>query len=327
MNTEHVKQFVGALKRGDDASALSLLENGQVTFNSLWLETDESRDNAPFASPLLFPAVHLVREHVVRALIRVGASINSFRERGGGGGRTVAGDAIVGSNIPALSLCIRLGANMSSVFKVGRSSQDQSLSTVGSSFDLAFMSAQPASLAFLLDEVYTARPICLSRDEVFSLSVSAGLGSHAHAHFKVLESRGFNYKKLENMKQDELAAPGSDSFADMMLACAQQSGDTKLLRYLMKGLGLVSTTERMATMNNALPAFPRHVPLRKYECAVCEAVSATTFCSACKVSRYCSKECQSRHWKIGGHKKECKQIQLRAKEAGGKGLSGEAGPS
>ena len=32
-------------------------------------------------------------------------------------------------------------------------------------------------------------------------------------------------------------------------------------------------------------------------------------CAKCKSVRYCSKECQTTHWKKGGHNKECKRIQ------------------
>ena len=31
-------------------------------------------------------------------------------------------------------------------------------------------------------------------------------------------------------------------------------------------------------------------------------------CGACRVARYCSKECQARHWKEGGHKRTCKAL-------------------
>jgi hypothetical protein len=29
-------------------------------------------------------------------------------------------------------------------------------------------------------------------------------------------------------------------------------------------------------------------------------------CSRCRAAAYCSRECQVRHWREGGHKRECK---------------------
>jgi len=33
-------------------------------------------------------------------------------------------------------------------------------------------------------------------------------------------------------------------------------------------------------------------------------------CAGCKIHYYCSKACQARHWKSGGHMGECKQLKL-----------------
>ena len=42
---------------------------------------------------------------------------------------------------------------------------------------------------------------------------------------------------------------------------------------------------------------------------------------ACKVVRYCSRECQLKHWKEGGHKKACPQLAAE----GSSGASGASG--
>jgi len=48
-------------------------------------------------------------------------------------------------------------------------------------------------------------------------------------------------------------------------------------------------------------------------CAVCHKIEGTRAlpklltCSRCKAVLYCSKDCQSKHWKKGGHKAECKR--------------------
>ena len=36
-------------------------------------------------------------------------------------------------------------------------------------------------------------------------------------------------------------------------------------------------------------------------------------CGACRVAHYCSKECQERHWKEGGHKRTCKAMPVFTK--------------
>ena len=42
-------------------------------------------------------------------------------------------------------------------------------------------------------------------------------------------------------------------------------------------------------------------------CTNCGTANAPYVCSLCKKTQYCSKECQTEHWKQGGHKKQCKE--------------------
>lgn len=73
--------------------------------------------------------------------------------------------------------------------------------------------------------------------------------------------------------------------------------------------------------------FPPRAGLSKYRCVACEVVGATNVCYFCKVPRYCSKECQRRHWKVGGHKQECKEFQnlIRTENGRREGSSDAAG--
>ena len=51
-------------------------------------------------------------------------------------------------------------------------------------------------------------------------------------------------------------------------------------------------------------------------CALCESRNAKKRCGGCRVRWYCSKECQTLHWKRGGHKRECQALlQSAAEEA------------
>ena len=40
-------------------------------------------------------------------------------------------------------------------------------------------------------------------------------------------------------------------------------------------------------------------------------------CSRCRVAAYCSRACQVHHWKEGGHKQECAQLEAGSGGAGG----------
>lgn len=50
-------------------------------------------------------------------------------------------------------------------------------------------------------------------------------------------------------------------------------------------------------------------------CARCTSAAGTLRCSRCKVTSYCSQDCQKEHWKSGGHKKQCVVNPLAAKLA------------
>lgn len=60
-------------------------------------------------------------------------------------------------------------------------------------------------------------------------------------------------------------------------------------------------------------------------CAVCgdaqrkEGGGKLQRCSGCTSVRYCSPVCQMQHWKEGGHRKVCKQLQAAAAAAAGLG--------
>ena len=63
-------------------------------------------------------------------------------------------------------------------------------------------------------------------------------------------------------------------------------------------------------------------------CALCESRHAKQRCGGCRERWYCSKECQTLHWKRGGHKQECRELlQSAAEQARNDRLVNAAGRS
>lgn len=310
--------FFEALQNGDDSSALSMLRSGRVTIRS---RVSYEGGVVLEPAPVIFPAVEFGRELVVRALIGLGADIDTFHTLCDveiGLAVTPAGAAILAGCASNLALCHRLGACFSFVSRIPTIDKRPHLPESALGLALRFH-RDPACLEYLLDSVYPARPVEVNFFESYSLSAAALDGGFAKAVYKVLETRGFNFKQLEEVWPDQETPNWGMSAAAVMLMTPQQSGDADFLRYIVKDLGVATTSQRLDTSkdftNAVIPMPKREKPaaaLVKYECAACDALGATKVCGGCKVTRYCSKECCRRDWKTGGHKKECQEIQSRA---------------
>lgn len=319
----YVWHFVDALENRNDAAAISLLRSGHVTIRSLAKSYFGDAGEIDMV-PLLFIAVRQVREKVVRELIRLGADIDGLHSKPAGDKGDMfsfspAGEAFRFDNVDALALCHRLGANMSQVARYTWLG-DFKLSAVYA----AIWWMRVPCLEYLLDNVYVARPIQLTSPEKEKLGGIAAR-SGAKDIFKVLKTRGFNFKTLESLA---LSGGPRVFVADMMLAAAQQSGKEDLLRYGVRDLGMVSTAGRLGLSKafrdgdrasgdlskniilEELPISP--ASLDKFECAACDYVGATRACTGCRTVRYCSQECSKAHWRTGGHKKICKDVQRQA---------------
>lgn len=179
-----------------------------------------------------------MRERVVRALLRLGARIDTFRDGGNGEFVTPAGEAIFANNAPALSLCVRVGANLSFVSRMADSPQ-RALSGLA----LAIRDAWPTPLIYFLDKVYTARPVWLDEEELAALLVLASRGSPAKVCYEILEKRGFNFKVLEEIEFDRsdmepVERVGVTSAADALLAYAQKKRVWRCSSLPREGTGL-----------------------------------------------------------------------------------------
>lgn len=363
MDTNNVKKFVRALAAGDDASALSLLENGLVPIRAPCWPLEDGN-----VLPLILLAIVHERERVVRALVRLGANLDELRDCSKSADglflKTALGFAIDQGSSAMLALCHERGAEVSHVSCSDPRAHFPGTgidNCIDSAKDLAIRAMHPACLVYVLDEV-CPKPVHLGGNEMVSICATAmapGRGNDAIAVYKIFTDRGYDFRKFEGVffknvnfgttgssasgeyvadSATGLEAPSELSFADLWLLNAQKSGDPILLAYLVKDLGLVSGIGKMGTLKCSLEASKIYVDsteglakvfgvrpeasLARFECAACGSVGATKRCSGCKVTRYCSPECQDRHWKTGGHKKDCKKL-----STGRVGPSNCAGPS
>ena len=87
---------------------------------------------------------------------------------------------------------------------------------------------------------------------------------------------------------------------------AAMAGQKDCCKVLVKRGGL--SVEQLDDLNALVPPAIQE-ELKKGQCSGCGRARALQekfrACSRCEKTRYCSKECQKKHWK-GQHKKECK---------------------
>lgn len=267
---------------------------------------------------MLYLALLYEREAVARELIRLGADVDEIGCKYDDGNQSTAVDASIMRGRPSqLSICHRLGASMSAVIR-------EDGGNTWSALGLALRQKQLGCLSFLLDEVLPARPVALDREETRALGYVVDAGSFREVKdvCEALRTRGFDFRKLN----DCFAAREGDRcrnlfMSDWLLAKARTSERAGLLSYFVKELGLMSRKNVQEQFVNAgffhnspePSASSSLAPLTKFECASCNSLAATMLCSGCRVARYCSKDCSRVHWKeVGGHKKECREIQRRA---------------
>lgn len=350
-----VNIFVGAFVEGDDTTALSLLDDDLVTIHSPWTSGPDEPCQGPWtivSAPVLFERV---RTRVCcLALVDLGADIEKFQVSSREGSTaTLAGFAIITGKPSVLSLCHRLGTKMSHVSQSDGKAEAISYSAV----HLAILTVQPECLKYLLDKVYATGPFDLSARALHDLCLVARLGKLAMPLFKILQGWGYDFTSLAELEDElhgDAATAGGEAstrpgnfgrvtFADTLITSVRASKDAGFLRYVVKNLGLASAAEKVKAVEDlvdsrgtyvqllmkfshrlgddgpgdSLGTAPQGTDLTKYECAACRAVCWTMSCTGCKVTRYCSAGCSRKHWKTGGHKKACKELQRRAAQTSG----------
>lgn len=297
MEPSYELKFVDALKAGNsegDSFAISLLDDGHISCNS---KTACPHGNPGDEWTLLVAAIQYERETVIRRLVELGADVNEFHKTLGVSD-TPAGYAIMNNKVPMLSLCFKLGADMKCVSRVGFEVSSPLFSAV----ELAIEMRKPDCLGFLLEAVITTRPVELSARASTDLCLLARTGSQAMETYRLLETRGYDFKILEGYEMDlydeeeERAAAEKRSgvssvvsFAEVILACAKQSGDVDLVQYLVEKQGLVGDARKIDCAKEyvaqAVRSDPGRFPslseeatqridtmLSKYECVSCRAV-------------------------------------------------------
>eukprot|EP00173_Palmaria_palmata_P003304 Plantae.Rhodophyta-Palmaria_palmata.ctg3447.p2 GENE.Plantae.Rhodophyta-Palmaria_palmata.ctg3447~~Plantae.Rhodophyta-Palmaria_palmata.ctg3447.p2 ORF type:complete len:295 (-),score=36.80 Plantae.Rhodophyta-Palmaria_palmata.ctg3447:1564-2367(-) len=248
-----------------------------------------------------------------------------------------------------LGLCRRFGADLEHVCHVVSEGPH-------SAVEYAVMNRKLNCLWYLLDEVYTARPVCLSYLAMVYLCLHAEKGRDAMELYRQLHTRGFDFKAMGTKdgclyRWEEAVGPDrrlaftgyqsseEESLVDILLISAQTSGDLRLMQYITKNLGLGGNMSVGKKKKNKRFSDPfrsqsdlneprRSIAVENAECASCGTERAMEWCSGCVMFAYCGRECMRKRWKQGGHKKLCKDLKKRGtQKPASAGWSSSAGSS
>lgn len=118
---------------------------------------------------------------------------------------------------------------------------------------------------------------------------------------------------IRKMMEDKFGPPDRAEDAD------PKTGDNDRTAWGMRKVDELSSTEHEATsLTRWLVEIPQQVAhaasAAAAVCFQCSAGAPKAGCSKCHVARYCSRECQVKHWKgSNGHKKNCERYSLLGK--------------
>lgn len=192
-----LKTFVLAVGRGDDATAIILVERGLVASTAIVGPAHGvACDDRPQVMLLLFSAIRLHHPAGVTALVRAGARPNDYvfqtlGEGGGISGSVTAACACICFGLAPMLLDVHaLSATIDGAFRL------RPEAAVVSGVVFAFANLSHSCLECLLD----ARPLAVSPDLAAAVASVGVDGAAALVVYRVLfERRLFDFKMLETI--------------------------------------------------------------------------------------------------------------------------------
>lgn len=338
MNAPHgsrAASFFAALHNKDDALALRVIDD-IISQSSNPLCASSSI----LAMELLKSAVIRNRPNVVSYIVHHLSEYTNLDTLGGTGLDRLPVDEIsaVGlsiiTGVPMLALCVELGGDLSTVCRQGIYLGGEIFLMKISAVHWSIRNLKADCLDYLLGDEF---PSALTNFAHLTMGGMALVevvsnGSAAIPIFKVLMKHRVNLRSLGTAPIMPPGAKGPEDIAgrlaDVILLQAREGGDTELVRFLVKEVGLQGNTECAKVMlsdasNLAGMSSPEHGQIRReklqeeltkpdgktyvgsiYMCSTCNTTCITKLCSSCRESRYCSVACQRRDWQ-NGHKEIC----------------------
>ena len=92
--------------------------------------------------------------------------------------------------------------------------------------------------------------------------------------------------------------------ANLAIVLSQTEGDAATHPYQAE-LFRAAAAKGVAKAREALKHVERQARSHCWQCGSTEFPANPLVCAQCKAVGYCSKACQKKHWKKGGHKKAC----------------------
>jgi hypothetical protein len=339
--SSNVKRFVSTVMQenemGDEA-VIGMLLSRNISADAVFDTSEAAGEHSgELSQPLLHIAVHMQRGAIVCALAALGANLEAWAAanlaflptaRMRPAVQTAVGRAIMRGDLQMLMVLHELGAGMALVRKVVLHGEPKRLVAELSALLCAVYRCRVDVVAYLLTIA------CVDPNEgklfgrVFALVNLVQYGAPAKDIIRQLLEHGFDVKKMDS----EFARNSSTAdftLSEVVLQHACISGDSELILYLLQDVGLLmragilerirlNTGATETTVEGAswrsdgelLTLEERSIFMKGLKflesrsCAACGTIGEAFVCSQCQKVRYCSIQCQSRHWQ-SCHEREC----------------------